>query len=557
MRTGWLTGILLAVAAVLLLAVPPLREAGIDLLKMYVSSRSTFPAPKRREQIARAHPRDAEIWLGFAEFIRVQDKMTGIPGFAEEPVQTSAEAAYEKAIELAPNSVAPRFRHALFYLEQAGSLDREQTGLAEAEPPQADFLAKARLALWECREMAPENAACDYLLAWTYLAKHRDQEGFLLLRSALKKPGWSMYRAPTLEALLRLEEATDSPQLSSIAAEAVDSYSQFPTFSFLRNLTQTLAALAEDFRAAGQHDQAILCYESGLRLGYLMRTQAYSIIEGLVGVAVSYIATGPLSAEQKRKIEHSTQDPEVRYQREREARVAKLDTYLRRHGRADLADFVASELEAGARWKEQCMKVSKQLITHFLRNYYAGGTLNCYGVWVMGGTLLALGILVGLVSLVVLYWRERPVASSWSYLQWLVLLGVCLLPGQIVAAALTLRLENIPQESWELFLWLWLPASWGAGVLLWLVGVLILSLRNRTQQPEAQRLGRARSYLASLRMLIPPTLAALVLLSVLSLWPVQRNWERFADQQRQIIIQGEVKYWGIGTEDFPRPAPPR
>ena len=50
-------------------------------------------------------------------------------------------------------------------------------------------------------------------------------------------------------------------------------------------------------------------------------------------------------------------------------------------------------------------------------------------------------------------------------------------------------------------------------------------------------------------MLLLPTLAAALLLAVMSLWPVQKNWQRFESSQRAMVEQGEVQYWGIGAAD--------
>ena len=56
-----------------------------------------------------------------------------------------------------------------------------------------------------------------------------------------------------------------------------------------------------------------------------------------------------------------------------------------------------------------------------------------------------------------------------------------------------------------------------------------------------------RTYLASLRALIPPTLAGVLLLALISLRPAHRNWQRYEDVLRAEIEQGEVKYWGGGS----------
>jgi hypothetical protein len=51
-----------------------------------------------------------------------------------------------------------------------------------------------------------------------------------------------------------------------------------------------------------------------------------------------------------------------------------------------------------------------------------------------------------------------------------------------------------------------------------------------------------------MRALIGPTLAALVVLSVIGVWPVQRNVDRMEHDMRQMALEGEVAYYGLADD---------
>ncbi len=84
-------------------------------------------------------------------------------------------------------------------------------------------------------------------------------------------------------------------------------------------------------------------------------------------------------------------------------------------------------------------------------------------------------------------------------------------------------------------------------IVAWLLVVLVVTLLKRARQAPTQRLGKARIYLATLRMLVPVTVAVLFLLSVISLWPARQSIKPWRDQTRAQIQQGEVQYWGLSS----------
>jgi len=274
-----------------------------------------------------------------------------------------------------------------------------------------------------------------------------------------------------------------------------------------------------------------------------MRVNAHNMVDGLTTVALSAIAVSsdawaPTDEEERLKADKDL--------RKSELRAPGFAAYLREHGREDLAAFVLSNLEAAMRWREDSHAVVKRLVPELVWDISGGGVLNFAAVCAAGGALLGVAVLVGLLSLLVRYWREPEARQPWSYGQWLALLALLVLPGQVAAGGFTRALwlrQEITSPVWAGVL----MAGVGLGVVAWLVAVLVMTLRRRRALAEAQRLGKARSLLRGLRALVCPTLAALILASVLGAWLVEGRMNSAADRHRQIALQGEAQYWGIGS----------
>ncbi len=612
MRAGRLTVILLAVAIILLAAVPPLREEFIDACRTFnLPGTKVLPTKADYEKIALAHPQDPAIWLGFAQ--AVDTPMAREPQWYEGTTWDAIEA-YERAILISPHSPAPRLRYALRFLADSGELGRkEERGAERQQEPlrTAAQIANFRQAeglLKQARRLDPQNAACDYLLAYIYLAEHKDEQAFAALQAAIHKPHWDIASREAATGLLRLVDATDMAKiLVPIVATAEYAAGEFPFFSRLRSLASTLVGLGEGFREKGRHKEAILCYEAAMHLGHMMRVDAYSLIEGLVAVAITSITSGPfLSEEQRQQIEKETpisQDQQARMrrlagamidaaiaegkhpergefnkflrrearrdaakweaQRQREeqarrqtqerskrmeeARVANFTAYLRQQGRTDLAEFYKKDITATTEWREKCREVTKQMLVPLLVAFFGGPMRYVWVVWIQAAALLGLWLLAGVISVAARYWREGHVGLKWSYGQWLLLLAATLIGGQFFVT-LT-KLQVIP---WGIYptdpVYFIAPLiSARIGIAVWLAVALVMTLRKRARQAPDQRLGKARAYLASGRTLLPPTFAALFLVSVLGLAAWHDNMQYWQNEQRTMIEQGEVQYWGIGS----------
>jgi len=545
--------VLVAMAVVLVVTVPTLRGLVASRLRQTAGLDSRgFPLASTYAAIVSAHPQDAEMWQAYAEALWSQlETSEYAEAGAQEPVrEETIDKAYQKAVELDPNSAAARFSYAVFQLDRMKLKTLPDEGVFEGEPsgaltgPQIERLQAARGLLAQCARLAPENAAVDYLVAWSYLAQQRSDEAFAALEDARAKDGWSIYQAESARAMLGLVDKTKLETMHKPMTAMSLAYAKTHAPGWrLRSLGRTLRNLGDQLRENGDHEQAIACYEALAHVGHLMRVNAHNMVDGLTAVALSAIAVSSDAWAPTDEEERLKADKELR---KSELRAPGFAAYLREHGREDLAAFVLSELEAAMRWREDSHAVVKRLVPELVWDISGGGVLNAAAAGAGGMPLLGVAVLVGLLSLRARYWREPQAQAQWSYREWLVLLLVLLLPGQIAAAAFTRALwlrQEITSPVWGSLL----IAGVGLGVVAWLVAVLVMTLRRRRALAEAQRFGKARSFLRGLRALVCPTLAALILPSVLGAWLVEGRMNSAAARYRQIALQGEAQYWGIGS----------
>ncbi len=574
MRTGWLTVILLVVSIALLAVVPALRETAL----MIFHGRDIGPillgvTKAQADAIVQQHPDDADLWLGYAEIAAYSVQMaetfatvrkmkeSADPEVAElwsETDELSAQdmaemlgepwppdRAYQQAIALAPNSPAPLLRYALYLLAQTRRADEAAEEARSAEDAQR--LLEVGELLQHAQELDPENAACDYLLACLYLQQGQDEAAFAALRSGLARPHWRTGTAEATRAVAKLLDTASVPPLLKTTLAFSSTTSVGAVMEALRELSLDLADRGEAFRKRGHHAQAIVCFETVIHLGHIMRTDAYTIIDGLVGVSMTQIASRPfLTSEQSRQIEESAPIDEAPRKQKEAARTKNLAAYLRQHDQADLADLYETDMEAAAVWKEKARAYAAQIMPRLLSIFFGGPMRYTNVVWGQTSLLLAIWILVGIVSVAMRYWREQRRAPPWTYWEWFVLLVAAVVGGQVLSAWTKTAAMSGREWSFESFFWI-VPSSAGIGVALWLGLVLFISLKKRIVRPVEERRGKFRAYLASLRTLLPPTFAAFCIIAVLGLYSLRSNMEMFDQEQQAMIEQGEVHYWGIGS----------
>jgi len=574
MRTGWLTVILLVLGIALLAVVPALRETAL----MIFHGRDIGPillgvTKAQADAIVQQHPDDADLWLGYAElaahsvqmaesFATVRRmKESADPEVAELWSETDdlyaqdmaemlgepwpPDRAYQQAIALAPNSPPPLLRYALYLLAQTRRADEAAEEARSAEDAQR--LLEVGELLQHAQELDAENAACDYLLAYLYLEQGQDEAAFAALRSGLARPHWRTGTAEATRAVIKLLDTASAPPMLKTTLALSTTTSVGDVAMALRELARNLADRGEAFRKRERHAQAIFCFETVIHLGYIMRTDAYTIIDGLVGVAMTQIASRPfLTTEQSRQIEESAPIDEAPHKQKEAARTENLATYLRQHGRGDLARFYEADANAATAWKEEARAAIGQIMPWVLSAFIGGPMRYALVVWTQIAGILALWVLVGLISVAARYWREQRRAPPWTYWEWFVLLVAAVIGGQVLSVWTKVAALSGPESSLDSFFWA-VPSSAGIGVALWLGLVLFISLKKRIGQPVEERPGKFRAYLASLRTMLPPTFAAFCIISVLGLYSFKANMDEWNQEQRIMIEQGEVHYWGIDS----------
>jgi len=615
MKTAKLTVVLLAAAIILLLAVPTLRHAAWEAYRRSrLSGTQVWPTQEKLENIMQAHANSPQIWLGLAQSINARKILSQYhPRLGEEPPPWTPEQAYQQAIALSPEAPAPYLRYALYLLANSGELGREEEGgVGRKEEPrrtaaQTANLRQAEGLLQKARQLQPDNAACDYLLGYIYLAQHNDDQVFAALQAAVGKPYWNVANTEAVTATLALMDAASIPGTwAPRLANAQYAHSELSILPKLCSYARTLVGLAEELRKQGKHERATVYYQATLHLGHVMRANAYSLVEGLVAVAATNMASTPFLSEadrqeivkktpitedqeereraagalmdamlaqaehpeddafrkffreeakrdaakseaQRRQEEQAKRQRQERERRMQEARVANFTDYLRRNGRADLASSYEADVEAAARWKERTSEVLDGIMGQMLATFYGGTLRHAWVVWSQAAAFLALCVIVGLISLGTRYWRQPRAYLRWSYWQWLLLLAIVIIGGQILATTTKFQMIDGTMSPTDMAYFIAIPVSAGIGIAAWLALALVLALRKRASQGNEVRLGKARTYLASLRTLLPPTLAAFMVLSVIGLWPLHENSQYWEREQRTMIEQGDVQYWELGS----------
>jgi len=190
--------VLVAMAVVLVVTVPTLRGLVASRLRSAVGLDTRgMPVPSTFEAILSAHPQDAELWQAYAEALWTRLKRSEYAeGPGQEPVrEETIDGAYQKAVELDPNSAAARFAYAVFQLDRMKLKTLPDEGVSEGEPTgklsaaQIERLQDARGLLAECAPLAPENAAVDYLLVWSANGAHT--------KAKARGRCWALWTRPT------------------------------------------------------------------------------------------------------------------------------------------------------------------------------------------------------------------------------------------------------------------------------------------------------------------------------------------------------------------------
>ncbi len=552
MSSGRMTVILLVVTILLALAVPSLREALSErATQMRSTAQGMFPSPSEMAAIVAAAPEDARLHYAYALALSAETQSPGRLGPPQEPVTAEAvREAFGDAIALAPDDPAPRLSLAIFEIEQAQIERLPGEAPATGEPsgaPTDEQLERVRLVraeLDEVRALDPGNALPDYLQAWTSLAEDRPEQARAAATRGAGKGHWTSYQAKGAEALLRLIDHANLPdELKPMAAITLSVSQTHLLAARLRSMARALRDHADMLRRQGDHEAAIANYESLLRMGHLMRVDAHELIDGLLAVAISSAAVSSddwAPPNEAQRLEADTNLTKT------DLRLPRFAEYLREHGRPELAAFAETEIVTGRHWKTLGRQLPGRMTDELVQDISGGPMMNAMAVLIATAIMLGLAALIGLLSLFARYWREPRTRVGWSHLQWLGLLALLVVPGQIggLAAARVVATRGMDASIVAIIL----PVAALIGAVAWIIAVLVLALRKRRLLAPEERLGGPRTVLRGLRAVVLPTLAALVLLCMPATLAIQHNLDAMAEKHRQLAVEGEVAYYGLQSD---------
>jgi hypothetical protein len=552
---------LVIIIGVLVLAamLPNLR--GLLRIITYPKLQGLFAVrPVTREKVLKKFSRDLFIQLYDTELrFRAKIAQVGLDRNSVPDEQQLKEAldVYSPVFAIDPNNPAPHQRLAMQFLQKLSlkrpeiSDDRQggsrlsgsvtEASMKERSPWERFYLKNAIEQLQTAARLSKENAAPDYLLAYCYFANQQDDLANESLRAALNKSGWNLYDAELRQAQGRLYQAQAVDALGQTAGY----YARlFSTQARLRDLTRLLSKLTGSDRTAGKHGQAIFYLEASTHLGELMLEHADSMIDLLVAKALLATIGGSfISQEEKDAIRSLAISAPEKTNREIMLEEERLTAYLDAQGQAILAKRYLAAMTTAAELDSKARATIDTSMSRFGELWESRWLAHTVLIWWQALIAGAMLLLVGLLSLLLRYWREKGAAPIWRWWDWLALMLFLLLPTHYQAFRThgTLVGEDLYNAvSSATFLIM------GVSFAVWLLLVVIVALVKRARQPKELRQGKLRAGLASLRIMLLPTTAALLLGVLLISIPAQISYRRYVAQQNGLFQKGEVQYWGIG-----------
>ncbi len=487
MRVRSLTGICVLVIVVCLLAivaVPVLRRSLME---------ETGLGPTMVDLVAEAEkrPNDPGIWIA-----ALTCAGPGSPGV------DALRPAYQKAVELNPRSAAPHFLFAaqisegeIGYREEINALnppDIPQRSVIREEPPteeQLGRLGEARAALRKAAALDPGNAAIYYLDALLAFGQHEDAEAVSLLRRAMSEPKWETYGREVVRGASSVPITGARTLFPSLA---------FLDFVTLARIVSGMAVIAE---RKGDHQQAILLRESGMRLGRQMLQQGYTMIEGIYGVIVwTTVGIEPCDGDDFAQA------------------VRRRAQYYRDHGRPDLAQEVESFGPKVYKWAADNREWRHALAHNLVALSAREAPLATVGALV---TLLAVAFPAAL--LVATKRLVRPICyPRWA---WALLVFACVGVGFLEGL--------LRREYGRMFYMMGLP-------LTLFVVLIVVAVHRRSVRPGGA-VGFVGHYLGTALAVLLPVCA---LLSLATVGLTVRSTQESATHAK-VIERGEMDYYGL------------
>lgn len=560
--------------------------SAIVLIGAYAATRhemtpagSPRPSGPALEAAAQAEPQSANKWMGYAEadqsieqlrtFGAVAPKVArGLP----EPGTMSPGEAYAKALAMQPTSAAIAFRKALCDLSPLAMRQMQaaatmpssaapnpsplaELGTTPVPPADQAALRRIRGEFAAAARLDPDNAAPVYFLARVD-GRLGDKAAMLAdLRAAVGKKSWSLYDAQVGTALVELAQAAGFPPAQLLLAGPGSTNEIMP----LRDLARSVADMAGEYRRAGDQKQAVFCISADIHLGHLMRWHAFEAVDGLTGIAVTAIAATPMLSQDRAAALRAQPTAQVGRDAVSLARTSALVAYLQSQGRQDLADNYIADVAAARQFRDESKKIPKGAMPRLLATFYGGGMSNAIALWVLTAAMAIIGLLLGLIWLLSGGRRQPTLESGPGFGSWLVLMLVCLLPGQMAALVATIAAkgDNISDTNAHVLVFAVSLAAVGGilGAVLWALCAGVLGARQHAAG-GAGGLSAKATVFAVLRRLMLPALVVLFFLSAYAFGANRSNAKALNSFEQNVMTKGDVQVYKIGPVAAPpMPAP--
>lgn len=310
---------------------------GVDP-SLYDSSR----IDRQLEAIAKHHPNDLQIQLGYALLRSEQDPglRSGakrlralLSRFAENPTFCATLMRY-----MTLGEVMVRRKEAA-WPTSGGSVSTHYPPSASASLKLFDRLAATG------ERLDPENAYFPFMRAVGLFAAHRDQEALEAIRRASTRPRWEEYIEDEVKGIWRLTEEAFGEQGVGVKWITLSTV-LFPHYAQLRQAARVATYKAALLEQASQKEKGIAIRRSLMRCGSLMRVQSRWIIGSLVGIALTSLATTHPSGKP------SSLSPGFPPAQQEAQRIGAYTRYLEQIGHPEEARWVQAEWKAGIQVKQ-------------------------------------------------------------------------------------------------------------------------------------------------------------------------------------------------------------
>jgi hypothetical protein len=357
--TVWLAGSAIGVLLVLLCA-PSTRWILLSQLRLSIPTAGAMApistptaadadyADRAMREVAERNPNDLQLQIAASALLRTEQGGMNQGGM-NGPIMVARLRALEARFPNRPELYANTLR---FATQGEVMVHRMEEGLISARPTDKPFPSRPckpeALAAFD-REAAmgerldPNNGYFPFMRAVGLFNANRDAEALAAVHRVVDKPEWREYYNQELTGEWRLVDLAFGNR-SAIAHTATAAAILFPHYASLRGVARMELYYAIKAEQAGRFDEGLAIRKDLLACGRTLRTQACSLIGGLVGIALEHIAVARPGGAPANDTDASKKITTAR-------QLDNFDAYLQRIGHAAEAGPFRSELLAGDRVK--------------------------------------------------------------------------------------------------------------------------------------------------------------------------------------------------------------